>query len=85
MTRMYEVLSLLAFCFIVGARSAADEQWWDYLKDLPPVAEDDLIQNSDYRVVGGNSAKVGEFPFVVGLWRKSESRPFCGGSLISSR
>ena len=55
------------------------------MKDLPPVAEDDLIQNSNFRVVGGNSAKVGEFPFVVGLWRKGGSRPFCGGSLISSR
>ena len=58
---------------------------WEYLKDLNPLTEDDLIYSETFRVVGGNDAKPGEFPFVVGLWRKSESRPFCGGSLISSK
>ena len=31
MSKMREVLSLLAFCLVVGARSAG-EQWWAYLK-----------------------------------------------------
>lgn len=37
------------------------------------------------RIIGGHEAARGQFPFVVGLWRKRGSRPFCGGSLITSR
>merc|ERR1711971_450283 len=67
---------------IAGVKGTDDD--WDYLKDLNPLTEDDLIYSETFRVVGGNDAKPGEFPFVVGLWRNRESRPFCGGSLISS-
>ena len=37
------------------------------------------------RIVGGKEAWRGQFPFVVGLWRKNSVMPFCGGSLISDR
>ena len=36
------------------------------------------------RIVGGEPAKKNEFPWQVSLVRKWSSRPFCGGSLLSS-
>ena len=37
------------------------------------------------RIVGGCFAKKGEFPWVIGIWRKHGTRPFCGGSIIGKR
>ncbi len=37
------------------------------------------------RIINGTKAKHGQFPFVVALWRPRESRPFCGGSLITNK
>ena len=38
------------------------------------------------RIVGGLEARKGQFPFIVGIWSKRHNyRPFCGGSLITSR
>ena len=36
------------------------------------------------RIVGGEPAEKNEFPWQVSLVRKWSSRPFCGGSLLSS-
>ena len=45
----------------------------------------DEINDEEGRIIGGQEAAKGQFPFVVGLWRKHGSRPFCGGSLITSQ
>ena len=36
------------------------------------------------KIVNGYEVKPGQYPFVVGLWYKRSSRPFCGASLITS-
>ena len=36
------------------------------------------------KIVGGFEVQPGTYPFVVGLWYKRSTRPFCGGSLITS-
>ena len=38
----------------------------------------------DDKIVGGFEVQPGTYPFVVGLWYKRSTRPFCGGSLITS-
>ena len=43
------------------------------------------ILDGDEKIVGGVIAKEGEFPWVVGIWRKRGLRPFCGGSLLNNR
>ena len=83
--KMRQVTCVMMILHIVIAGVKGTDDDWDYLKDLNPLTEDDLIYSEPFRVVGGNDAKPGEFPFVVGLWRNRESRPFCGGSLISSK
>ena len=37
------------------------------------------------KIVGGEEASKGEFPWVVGIWRMKSLRPFCGGSLLNNR
>lgn len=49
---------------------------------------DELISKFECdKIVGGQRAKKGEFPWMVGIWRnrKSSKRPFCGASLIGDR
>jgi len=38
----------------------------------------------DPRIVGGNEAVSGSWPWQVGLTTPGESQPFCGASIISS-
>jgi len=45
----------------------------------------ELKDNEDpNKIVNGYEVKPGQYPFVVGLWYKRSSRPFCGASLITS-
>uniref|UniRef100_H2Y820 Peptidase S1 domain-containing protein n=1 Tax=Ciona savignyi TaxID=51511 RepID=H2Y820_CIOSA len=47
--------------------------------------EFDLIPRGNHRIVGGNEAKPGSWPWQAALVRTSTSLPFCGGSIISPR
>ena len=47
--------------------------------------EDDEEYEEGGRIIGGLEAAKGQFPFVIGLWRTTGVRPFCGGSLITSQ
>ena len=49
-------------------------------------AKEEEEDSGGSRIVGGQEAARGQFPFMVGLWSKRYNyRPFCGGSLITSR
>lgn len=37
------------------------------------------------RIIGGEDAKVGQFPYQVSLRQKSMNNHFCGGSILSKR
>lgn len=50
---------------------------------ISPRAQFSDIINT--RIVGGVNAVANEFPWQVGLVLNGESKPFCGGSLLSSR
>nr|QEI22874.1 serine protease [Oryctes rhinoceros] len=69
---MFKFVALLAFVAFAAA--------------LPtyPVEEDPRIDiNGDWRVVGGENAPVGGYPFIVSL-RSAANSHFCGGSIITT-
>ncbi len=37
------------------------------------------------RIVDGETARINEFPWIVGLVYPGTRKPFCGGSLINDR
>jgi hypothetical protein len=79
------IVLLLASCCSVHGNNA-----WDYLKDLHTISEFEFISSplaspNSGRIVNGTQARHGQFPFMAGLWRQRESRPFCGASLITSK
>ena len=41
-----------------------------------------LDGEEDMKIVNGFQVRPGKYPWVVGIWRKRESTPFCGGSLV---
>ena len=50
------------------------------------VFPDDIIRRFECdKIVGGRTARKGQFPWMVGLWRINSTRPFCGGSLVGER
>ncbi|XP_077360730.1 coagulation factor IX-like [Festucalex cinctus] len=60
--------------------------WRSFFPTLPTVT---AKENSDQRIVGGNEAKPGDFPWQAALithkarLTQTIAEPFCGGSLIS--
>ena len=46
-----------------------------------PSDRDDLFEIT--KIIGGKKAKVGEFPWQVGLIKPGSKTPWCGGTLIS--
>ena len=44
-----------------------------------------VTQVKSPRVIGGQPAKKNEFPWLVALFKHRSNRPFCGGTLLSSR
>ena len=44
----------------------------------------DYPDQSD-RIVGGENARIGEFPWMAGLANKGTNSPFCGGTLLLER
>merc|ERR1719341_118674 len=42
-------------------------------------------QGNRNRIVGGQAATKNEYPWLVALVKAGSSRPFCGGTLISSK
>ncbi|XP_069977040.1 chymotrypsin-like protease CTRL-1 [Penaeus vannamei] len=43
------------------------------------------INNDFARIIGGAPTRINEYPWHVGLYRRYRFRPYCGGSIISSR
>lgn len=43
------------------------------------------IPDSEFRIVGGSDARVGQFPYQVSLRAVSSGRHFCGGSILTDR
>ena len=42
------------------------------------------LQNKDDRIVGGEDAKLGEFPWQVAIVTPGTRQPMCGGSVINN-
>jgi len=42
------------------------------------------ISNKSNRIVGGVTTEANEYPWQVALFSPTDSRPFCGGTLISN-
>lgn len=51
-----------------------------YVKVPENVTYDD---NARWRVVGGENAKEGQFPYIVSL-RRTTGAHFCGGTIVSN-
>lgn len=51
--------------------------------EFPNIDEENIDMN--IRIVGGEDAKEGQFPYQVALRFKSNHLHFCGGSILSSR
>ena len=41
-----------------------------------------LDDEEGMKIVNGFQVRPGKFPWVVNIWKKRSSNPFCGGSLI---
>ena len=37
------------------------------------------------RIVGGSETEVNEYPWMVALYKKGRTYPYCGGSLINTK
>ena len=42
-----------------------------------------IISDDESKIVGGYPVAPGQFPWVLGIWSKRSSMPFCGASLIT--
>jgi len=58
---------------------------WHYVPTLAECGVQDGNFITRSRVVGGSVTQPVEFPWVVALVKKTSSRPFCAGTLISDR
>ncbi|XP_037125413.1 coagulation factor IX-like [Syngnathus acus] len=69
-----------------GEPSSSPLPWQSFFPTLPSITAN---ENTDQRIVGGNEAKAGDFPWQAALISHSErlmdpkAKPFCGGSLLS--
>ena len=49
------------------------------------VSVDCGIMSTGKRIVGGSETEVNEYPWIVALYKKGRTYPYCGGSLINSK
>jgi len=76
----------LALCFVAAVAQAYNVDW-ENLKsmDITPPQYQHLFQEvSSGRIVGGQEATPGQFPYQVGLFiNVTGGQAFCGGSILS--
>ncbi|XP_049598769.1 coagulation factor IX [Syngnathus scovelli] len=66
--------------------SSSPLPWQSFFPTLPSIT---AKENTDQRIVGGDEAKAGDFPWQAALISHSDrlmdakAKPFCGGSLLS--